>query len=204
MYTVRKLSKLAGVTPRALHYYDEIGLLKPSRVGDNGYRYYGEDALLLLQEILLYRELELPLEEIRRILHAPGFEISLALRGHRQNLQNRMSRLEKIMGTVDSTILFLEGKKDMSNKQLFEPFSEEQQAEYAREAEQIYDPAVVRESNRKWKSYSIAEKQKISEEGNAVYEGFVHAIDKGPESPEAQACVKAWRRLHGVLLGAER
>ena len=193
MYTVQKLAKLAGVTPRTLHYYDEIGLLKPSRVGENGYRYYGEDALLLLQQILLYRELELPLEKIRRIMHAPGFEISSALRGHRQNLQNRISRMEKIVSTVDSTILFLEGKKEMRNKQLFEPFSEEQQAEYAREAEQKYDPAIVHESNRKWKSYSNAEKQRVGEEGNAVYEGFVQAIDKGPTSPEAQACVEAWR-----------
>ncbi len=55
MFTVTQLSKLAGITPRTLHYYDEIGLLKPSRTGDNGYRYYGEEALLRLQQILLYR-----------------------------------------------------------------------------------------------------------------------------------------------------
>ena len=68
MYTVKQLSKLTGVTPRTLHYYDEIGLLKPSRTGDNGYRYYGEGPLLRLQQILLYRELDLPLAEIRAIM----------------------------------------------------------------------------------------------------------------------------------------
>ena len=66
MFTVKQLSKLAGVTPRTLHHYDDIGLLKPSRVGDNGYRYYGEDALLRLQQILFYRELDIPLDDIRR------------------------------------------------------------------------------------------------------------------------------------------
>ena len=55
MFTVRQLSKLAGITPRTLRYYDQIGLLKPSQVGENGYRYYGEEALLRLQQILLYR-----------------------------------------------------------------------------------------------------------------------------------------------------
>ena len=57
MFTVKQLSDLAGVTPRTLHHYDQIGLLKPSRIGDNGYRYYGEESLLKLQQILFYREL---------------------------------------------------------------------------------------------------------------------------------------------------
>ncbi|HUM28158.1 MAG TPA: MerR family transcriptional regulator, partial [Anaerolineales bacterium] len=68
MFTVKQLSTLAGVTPRTLHHYDEIGLLKPSRIGENGYRYYGEDALLKLQQILFYRELDIPLDEIKKIL----------------------------------------------------------------------------------------------------------------------------------------
>ena len=62
MFTVKQLSETAGVTSRTLRYYDEIGLLKPSRVGDNGYRYYDDEALLRLQQILLYRELGMPLE----------------------------------------------------------------------------------------------------------------------------------------------
>ena len=68
MFTVKQLSKLAGVTPRTLHHYDDIGLLKPSRIGDNGYRYYEEEALLRLQQILFYRELDMPLEDIKRIM----------------------------------------------------------------------------------------------------------------------------------------
>ena len=63
MFTVKQLSKMAGVTPRTLRHYDDIGLLKPSRVGDNGYRYYGEESILRLQQILFYRELNMPLED---------------------------------------------------------------------------------------------------------------------------------------------
>ncbi len=68
MFTVKQLSRLAGITPRTLHYYDEIGLLKPTRVGDNGYRYYGEEALLRLQQILFYRQLDMPLDSIQEIM----------------------------------------------------------------------------------------------------------------------------------------
>jgi DNA-binding transcriptional MerR regulator len=70
MYTVKKLADLAGVTVRTLHHYDEIGLLKPSSVGGNGYRYYAEAALYRLQQILFYRELDVPLDEIKASLAA--------------------------------------------------------------------------------------------------------------------------------------
>ncbi len=79
MFTVKQLSKLAGVTPRTLHHYDAIGLLKPSRVGDNGYRYYGEELLLRLQQILFYRELDMPLEDIKKIMAHSRFDVLKAL-----------------------------------------------------------------------------------------------------------------------------
>lgn len=86
MYTVKELCRLAGVTPRTLHYYDEIDLLKPSQVGDNGYRYYGEEAVLRLQQILLYRKMDVPLGEIKKFLDRKDFSIQEALQEHRQIL----------------------------------------------------------------------------------------------------------------------
>ncbi len=194
MLTVKKLSKMAGITPRTLHYYDQIGLLKPSRVGENGYRYYGEEAVLLLQQIMLYRQLDLPLADIQKIMGRRDFDVLSALESHKQELAKRIAQLERLVNTVDNTILHLKGKKEMSQKQLFEAFSEEQQAEYEKEAMQMHDPAVVKASNKKWKSYSAAQKQRIGEEGNAVYEQFLQAIPKGPASPEGQAAVEAWRK----------
>lgn len=82
----------------------------------------------------------------------------------------------------------------MSQKQLFEAFSDEQQAVYEKEAMQIYDPTIVKASLKKWKKYSPAEKQHIFDEGNAVYQDFLLAAPKGASSPEAQACVEGWRR----------
>src|SRR5512138_552953 len=127
MFTVKQLSELAGVTPRTLHHYDAIGLLKPSRVGENGYRYYGEEALLRLQQILFFREMDLGLLQIKEIVDSPDFDLVTALRSHRHALQEKVGRLQGLINTVDSTIIHLVGEVDMSKKQLFAGFSEEKQ-----------------------------------------------------------------------------
>ncbi|MFZ5879549.1 MAG: MerR family transcriptional regulator [Chloroflexota bacterium] len=194
MFTVKQLSKLAGVTPRTLHHYDDIGLLKPSRIGDNGYRYYGEEALLRLQQILFYRELDIPLEDIKNIMGRHDFDVLGALRSHKEALQKQARRLDRLIQTVDHTIDYLKGGTKMSEKGLFEGFSEEQQEKYALEAEQMYDPETVRESNRKWKGYSAAKKQAILAEGKAVYTDMIAVMPRGAASPEAQAIVERWRK----------
>jgi len=86
MYTVKQLSTLAGVSSRTLHYYDQIGLLKPETVRANGYRDYGDSSLLKLQQILFYRELDLPLEEIKKIMGHHDFDALNALHSHRKSL----------------------------------------------------------------------------------------------------------------------
>lgn len=82
----------------------------------------------------------------------------------------------------------------MSEKGLFEGFSEEEQEKYALEAEQMYDPETVRESNRKWKSYSAAKKEFILQEGKVIYTDMIAAMPKGADSPAAQAIVERWRK----------
>ena len=185
---------MAGVTPRTLHHYDEIGLLKPSRIGDNGYRYYGEESLLKLQQILFYRELDFPLDDIRKIMGRRDFDVLSALETHRESLTRQMERTKRLLVTVDNTINHIKGEKLMSQKGLFEGFSEEEQEKYALEAEQLYDPETVRESNRKWKSYSAGKKEAILAEGKAVYLDMIAAMPKGASSAEVQAIVERWRK----------
>jgi DNA-binding transcriptional MerR regulator len=194
MYTVKQLSILAGVTPRTLHHYDQIGLLKPSRVGENGYRYYGEEAVLRLQQILLYRELDLPLDDIKKIMGRRDFDVLGALQSHKDALQTQVTRLNRLLSTVDNTIQHLKGEKPMSQKGLFEGFSEEEQEKLAQEAGQLYDPETVRESNRKWKAYSPAKKEKVLREGEAIYTEMIASMSKGADSKEAQATVERWRK----------
>jgi MerR family transcriptional regulator, thiopeptide resistance regulator len=193
-YTVTQLSNLAGTSVRTLHYYDEIGLLKPDCIRPNGYREYGEKAVMKLQQILFYRELDLSLNEIKLIISSPDFDVMDALQAHKQALGLRVERLKSLIRTVDNTILHLKGNKEMSKKQLFAAFTEEEEKKYAAEAEQMYDPEIVRASQKKWKTYTREEKERIGDEGNAVYEAIVAAIPLGPGSPEAQAGVEMWRK----------
>lgn len=194
MFTVKQLAEIAGVSVRTLHHYDEIGLLRPSQVGTNGYRYYDDAALYRLQQILFYREVGLELAQIRDVLDRPDFELRAALRGHRQALEAKMNRLQALIQTVDETLDHLEGGKPMSKKKLFQVFSTEQSQEYEREARLRYDPAIVKESNKNWAALSAAQRQQVADEGNAVYEGLAAAIDAGlgAESAEVQALMVRW------------
>jgi DNA-binding transcriptional MerR regulator len=194
MLTVKQLSKLAGVTPRTLHHYDEIGLLKPTRVGDNGYRYYGEESILQLQQILFYRELGIPLEDIKKIMGRRDFDVLGALHSHKDALQKQVERLNRLIHTVDNTINHLKGHTIMSDKAYFEGFSEEEQERYAAEAEELYGAESVRASMNTWKAYSAAEKKRIMEEGSQNYTDMIGVMPKGPGSPEAQALVERWRK----------
>jgi len=194
MFTVKQLSKLAGVTPRTLHHYDDIGLLKPSRIGDNGYRYYDDESLLRLQQILFYRELDLPLDEIRKIMADNSFDVLNALQSHKDALNKQVTRLHRLIQTVNNTINHVKGKTKMNAKNLFEGFSEEEQEKYALEAEQMYDPETVRASNRKWKSYPTAKKEAILAEGKSIYVDLAAAMPKGAKSKEVQAVVAHWHK----------
>ncbi len=193
-YTVRQLAKLAGVTPRTLHYYDEIGLLPPSSVGANGYRAYDEAAALRLQQILFYRELALSLDDIRELLQRPDFDVAAALRGHRAALQSRVGRLSQLIQTVDKTILHLEGKLEMNTKDLFEGFDEATQARYEQEAADMYDPQIVSESSRRWKNYSAEDKARITAEGGAVYLELAALLGREPGDAAVQTVITRWHQ----------
>jgi len=122
------------------------------------------------------------------------FDVLGALQSHKEALQNQAVRLNRLLATVDNTIQHLKGEKLMSQKGLFEGFSEEEQEKLAQEAEQMYDPETVRESNRKWKSYSAAEKEAILAEGKSIYLDLAGAMSRGAESKEVQAVVARWHK----------
>src|ERR1700730_4682473 len=102
-YTVTKLAKISGVSVRTLHWYDEVGLLKPAYYGSNGYRYYEEEQLLILQQILFFRELGFELKQIRRVLGRSDFDKMVALSSHRQVLQTNIEKTRKLIKTIDKT-----------------------------------------------------------------------------------------------------
>ncbi|MBT2895442.1 MerR family transcriptional regulator [Streptomyces sp. McG3] len=111
-WPISEVARMSGVTARALRHYDEIGLLPPARIGSNGHRYYEEHQLLLLQQILVLRALDVGLPEIGRVL-ADQVETVEALRGHHRRLLAERDRLDTLAATVSRTIAELEqSRKD--------------------------------------------------------------------------------------------
>ncbi|MBN1265010.1 MAG: MerR family transcriptional regulator [Anaerolineales bacterium] len=192
-FTVKQLADMAGVSRRTLHYYDEIGLLRPANIGENGYRIYSQESLLRLQQILLFRELGLELSQIQQILDKPAFDPVCALQAHRETLQGRIRRLQTLIRTVDATIMHLTGEVTMSEHTLFEGFDEEQQKEYEKEAVERWGESA-RESIQLWYSYSDERKQKIMQEGSDIYTGIAARMDLGAGSPEIQALLGRWHQ----------
>ena len=122
-YTVKKLAKISGASIRTIRFYDEIGLLKPAYYGDNNYRYYEEEQLLLLEQILFYRELSFPLNDIQRIISSDDFNKIDSLNSHKQVLAQNLDRTKKLIKTIDQTIAHLRGKITMRDEELFVGFA---------------------------------------------------------------------------------
>src|SRR5690349_15658089 len=122
-YTVKQVARMSGVSVRTLHFYDEVGLLKPAYVGANGYRFYEEPQLLLLQQILFYRELGLDLKRIKEIVGRADFEKVAALESHRKVLQKNLTRTRSLIETIDKTIKHLKGTEKMKTDDMFVGFS---------------------------------------------------------------------------------
>ncbi|MCE1254681.1 MAG: MerR family transcriptional regulator [Anaerolineae bacterium] len=193
MYSVKQISDLAGITVRTVHYYDEIELLKPALTAANGYRYYDDESLYRLQQILFYREMGFDLFQIKKIVDDVAFDRVEALRAHRLNLQAQIKRLTTLMFTVDKTIQHLTGDVKMSQSQLFEGFSPEQEQKYEEEAIRQWGE-TARQSAALWKNYSAEKKQVILQEGKTIYADLVACMAQGPKSPAVQAVLARWHQ----------
>jgi DNA-binding transcriptional MerR regulator len=195
-YTVKQLAVLAGVSSRTLHFYDEIGLLKPDAYGENGYRYYGQAELLRLQQILFFKELEFSLAEIKATIDRPGFDTLQALRAHRETLQERADRLARLIETVDKTMLHLKGGLEMSESEFYQGFSEEKQREYQEEIRRRFGDRELKQSQQRWGSYDERQRQAIQEDFGRIVTDLRAHMPLGPDAPEVQVLVG---QLHAWL-----
>ena len=190
-YSVKQLADLAGVSKRTLHYYDEIGLLRPASYGDNGYRYYGEQAVLRLQQILFYRELDFSLDQIKTIIDRPDFDLLQALEGHKRALLEQVERMNRLLDTVDKTILYIRGKVEMDKKDFYKGFDEEKQKQYEQQVrERFGDEAMAR--TKDWNAYTPEEKNAILAEGHEIHMGIAANMERGHDSPEVQHWIGRW------------
>lgn len=192
-YTVKDLAKLSGVSVRALHFYDEIGLLKPAYYGDNSYRYYEEEQLLMLQQIFFYRELGFPLGEIQRIIGGDHFDKIEALQSHKKILEQGLDRTQTLIKTIDKTISHLRGNVMMADAEMYEGFDSKKQQEYEK---YLVDKGTLtqREIDASWEKVKTWKKEKwekFQQEGDELTKAFVVAMNANfkPGSAEVQKLV---------------
>ncbi len=190
---IRKFAELTGVSVRTLHYYDEIGLLKPSFVDEqNGYRFYDERCLERMQEILFYRELDFPLKDIGEIMSSPDYDKQTALKEQRRLLTLKKERLERLITALDGVM-----KGENLSMNIFDNSEYEAQCkQYAKEAKEKWGSTkAYKESAEKTKDYSKEKWSNVSEGMNALMAEFAECKARGnaPESNEAQALVKKWQ-----------
>ena len=192
-YTVQKLSKLAGVSVRTLHYYDEIGLLKPSRVKNNGYRFYEEPELLRLQQILFFRELDFPLDRIKFIIDSPSFDMKESLMGQRHLIELKKNRLTKLIKTIDKTIKKINKEITMQDEELYGNLTKEEYEKYTAEAKERWGHTDAwKQSEERVKKMGKEGLQKVQKEGEKLTLEIANAMKQGldPKSREVQLLIE--------------
>lgn len=188
---INEVAKLTGVTVRTLHYYDEIGLLKPSEITDAGYRLYDVAALETLQQILFFRELGFPLNDVKAIMSDPQYDRTEALTRHKELLLQKRDHIDGLIGLVDKT---LKGEHDMSFKQFDTTDFEAAKKKYSAEVKERWgDTAAYAESEKKTVGYDDGQWNILSCEGDAILQEFGDSSNTSPDSSEAQALVKKWQ-----------
>ena len=153
-WSIQDIARLAGTTSRTLRHYDDVGLVKPSRIGGNGYRYYDADALVRLQRVLLLRELGLGIPAIGEVM-AGQRDDSLALRTHLEWLAQEKERIGRQIASVERTITELEGGEQPMAENMFDGFDHTQ---YKEEVEERWGKDAYAKSDAWWRSMSAEEK----------------------------------------------
>lgn len=165
-YTIKEIAELSGVTTRTLRYYEEVGLLKPSR-NSSDYRIYTDNEVDLLQQILLYRSMDMNLKSIKEIINNKDFNIVEALQEHYNNLIEQRRHIDVLIKTVHKTIAYKKGDVIMTDKEKFQGFKKEKlqdnEEKFGTEIREKYGNQTVKESNKKFVNLSEEDFNKMKE-----------------------------------------
>lgn len=196
-YQVKQIAKLVGISARTLHYYDQIGLLKPAQVTESGYRLYDVEDLEKLQQIMFFKELDFPLKAIKDLLENPDFDKREALMAHRELLMIKRNRMDQMIDTIDGSINAMNGGKEMSKKDMFKAFDkteiEAYKEKYADEVRSKYPKETVNECSEKTKNYTSDDWSNIQEEGDKLFHRLAQLMEASPDDAEVQKLIEAYR-----------
>lgn len=185
-YSVKELARIAGVSVRTLHLYDQSGLLKPAFRTDAGYRQYGEQELLRLQQILFYKELDLTLKEIAAILDDPEFDLQTALKGHKAVLLARRNRLNVLLQTIDKTIAHLNHETMTAFEELYEGLPKDQVAAWRNEAITRWGEDAVKRSEKALHELSVTDLEHLKQEQATIMNQLKALSGADPQSEAVQ------------------
>ena len=184
-YSIQKLAAMSGVTTRTLRYYDQIGLLKPLRISSSGYRVYGPEQVDRLQQILFYRELGFPLEEIRRLVTDPGYDRRRAMEELLHALRADRTRLGVLIKNLTKTIESEDRKERMNDTEKFAGFkrrmAEENEARYGEELKRRYGAETMKKSNDKWMSMTKEQYERMQRLADEILAGLEAAVRAGED-----------------------
>lgn len=186
--TVSEVSRLAGVSVRALHHYDEIGLLQPSARTDAGYRLYDRADLERLQEILLFRELEVPLEDIGVLLSGGAFDRVAALELQREMLASKAVRTQALLAAVERAINAERTGVRMTKDEMFEVFGDFDPAEYEDEVKERWGESdAYKESARRTARYTKADWERFKAQSARIGTETAALMDAGVPADDPRA-----------------
>lgn len=196
-WSIQDVARSAGTTSRTLRHYDDIGLLKPSRIGGNGYRYYDDHALVRLQRILLLRGLGLGLPAIAEVLEGQH-DAAPALHSHLRLLEQERERIGRQIASVRTTLRKLEGGEQLMADEVFDGFDHTQ---YKDEVVERWGREVYESGDRWWRALSNAQKDELKREQLAIGAAFGTALAAGrtPDSDEVQAITQ--RQYEWITIG---
>jgi DNA-binding transcriptional MerR regulator len=197
-YKVGEVARLARVSVRALHHYDEIGLLEPSARSAAGYRLYTTEDLERLQHVLFYRQIGVGLAEIRELMADPAFDRREALVAQRDLLASQVHRLAAMLGLIDKTLAAREEGIPMSQEEMFEVFGDFDPSEHEDEVKERWgETDACKESARRTRRYTKDDWARFTAESDAVSAGIASLMDEGvsPEAPRAMDAVERHRLL---------
>lgn len=200
-YTVGQFAELTGTSVSALHHYERCGLIHPRRLA-NGYRVYGREEVDRMQQVLLYRELEMGLPEIRRILDSPDFDRREALASHLARLRTRRDHLDGIIRSVERSLAEMDGGAPMGAEEKFEAFKQElvdqNEACYGAEARERWGDEAVDASNERLMGLSGEDLKRAGELEAKVRDEVIAGLADGDEN---DAHARAAVRAHAAWLG---
>ena len=189
MLTVHEVSKLTGVSIRTLQYYDQIGLLPPAEYTQAGYRLYDDAALEILQQILLFRELEFSLKDIKRIIQSPDFDRKKALDQQIELLQLKKEHLDNLI-VLAREIRATGGKPNMD----FSAFDTKKLEDYAKQAKASWGSTPeYKEFEQKAKGRTQADNMQLNEQMMQIFAEIGAVKNEGPTSEKAQSLIKRLR-----------